>query len=271
MAMKMFCIIGDERIFRSKSPAMFSAVMKRVGIKGVYTPFKVKPQEIAQGMQSLRALNIDGANIAVPYKEAVIPYLDILSEGANIIGAINTIVLNNNEMKGYNTNAIGFMDTLEDAGFNVAGKSAIVFGAGGASKAVVFILNWLRAENIIVTGRNQEKISKVVNRINGQAELLESIADQPISANILINATSVSDPDEAPELAAMVSRLDLRDCELVIDLNYGRNNNFWKAMAAAKGIRFIDGLSILSNQARRCFKLWTRLDVEPREFIKALE
>ena len=75
----MFCIIGDERIFRSKSPAMFSAVMKRVGIKGVYTPFKVKPQEIAQGMQSLRALNIYGANIAVPYKEAVIPYLDILS------------------------------------------------------------------------------------------------------------------------------------------------------------------------------------------------
>ena len=86
-----------------------------------------------------------------------------------------------------------------------------------------------------------------------------------------MNATSVSDPDESSEMASLVSRLEPKNCELMIDLNYGRSNNFWKDKADAKGIRFIDGLPALAHQARRCFKLWTRLDVEPEEFIKALE
>ncbi len=269
--MKVFCILSDERAFRSKSPAMFSTVMKRVGIKGVYVPFKVKPKQLGPAIQSLRTLNIDGANITVPYKESVIPHLDILSEGANIIGAINTIVRNSDELKGYNTNAIGFMDTLEEAGFEVPDKTALVFGTGGAAKAVVFILNWLRAASIIVTGRSQDEMKKVVSRISGEARNLETISQQPVSANIVINATSVSDPEESPELAEIVNKLEVTDCELMIDLNYGRQNNFWTAKAAEKGIRFMDGLPALAHQASRCFKLWTRLDVEPAEFIKALD
>jgi shikimate dehydrogenase len=75
--------------------------------------FKVSPNDVGQALQSLRILNIAGANVTVPYKETVIPHMDILSEGANIIGAINTIVRNGAELKGYNTNAIGFMDALD--------------------------------------------------------------------------------------------------------------------------------------------------------------
>ena len=111
-------------------------------------PFKVAPEQLGQALQSLRVLNIAGANITIPYKEAVIPYLDVLSEGANIIGAINTIVLNGDKLKGYNTNAIGFMDALSYAGYEVEDKSAMVFGTGGAARAVVFILNWLRTKTI---------------------------------------------------------------------------------------------------------------------------
>jgi len=128
-------------------------------------PFKVDKGQIGPAMQSLRVLNIDGANVTVPYKETVIPHLDILSEGANIIGAVNTVVRNGETLKGYNTNAIGFMDTLEEIGFDVAGKTAVVFGTGGIAKAVVFILNWLRAESILVVGRNENSISGIVNNI----------------------------------------------------------------------------------------------------------
>jgi shikimate dehydrogenase len=268
--MKIFCILGDERAFRSKSPDIFTTVLKRVGIRGKYVPFKVDPGQIGPAMQSLRVLNIDGANITVPYKEAVIPHLDILSEGANIIGAINTIVRNGDELKGYNTNAIGFMDALEEIGFDVAGKRALVFGTGGIAKAVVFIFNWLRAESILIAGRNDGNIQKVVNQIGGEPIHLDALKDRSVSADIIINATSVSSHDEAPELAALVNGLDVRECELVLDVNYGRRTNFWQDMADARGIRFMNGLSTLAHQARRCFSLWTRIDVEPEEFKKAL-
>jgi len=140
--MKVFCIISDERAHRLKSPAIFTTVLKDMGIKGSYVPFQVAPDDVGQALQSLRILNIAGANVTVPYKEAVIPHLDILSEGANIIGAINTIVRNGNELKGYNTNAIGFMDALNEVEFDAEGASALVFGTGGGGQGghVYFIL-----------------------------------------------------------------------------------------------------------------------------------
>ena len=104
--MKVFCILSDERVYGSKSPAMFSRVLQRIGMQGVYVPFKIDPQHVGQALQSLRVLHIAGANVTVPYKEKVIPYLDELSEGANIIGAINTIVCNGDTLKGYNLSLI---------------------------------------------------------------------------------------------------------------------------------------------------------------------
>jgi shikimate dehydrogenase len=269
--MKVFCIISDERAFHSKSPLLFSAILNRVGIKGAYVPFKVNPENIGQAIHSLRILNLDGANITVPFKEAVIPHLDILSEGARIIGAVNTIVRKGDLLKGYNTNAIGFMDALSMAGFNVEGKSAVVFGTGGAAKAVVFVLNWLRAASIIVVGRNEEETKRVAANSGGEAKSLNALAALPLSANLIVNATSVSSHDESPELADWVGRLIIPRCELLMDLNYGRPQNFWQKFAEKNGIPFMDGLPALAHQARRSFALWTGLQVPPEEFLKVLK
>lgn len=269
--MKVFCILSDERAFRLKSPDMFSTVMKRLGIKGRYVPFAVKPEDIGQAIQSIRILNMAGVNITVPYKEKVIPFLDVLSEGANIIGAVNTIVCDGDILKGYNTNAIGFMDALSEADFDAEGKTALVFGTGGAAKSVVFILNWLRTDSIIVAGRRKEKALEIVDRFSGDAMPIYDLPDRPFPANIVVNATSVSSTDESPELAAVVEKLEIPECELVLDLNYGHTQNFWQDMAKARGIRFVDGLSTLAFQARRTFALWTGTQVPPEEFLKALD
>ena len=234
-------------------------------------PFKVAPEQIGGALQSIRILNIAGANITVPYKELVIPHLDILSEGANIIGAINTVVRNGDELKGYNTNAIGFMDALNDAGFDAEDKSALVIGTGGAAKAVVFILNWLRTRSIIVAGRNEERARQIVNRFSGEVKPMNTLPDQLLPVDLIVNATSVSSPEESPELAALVEKLHVPDCELVVDLNYDRPQNFWQDMARHKGIRFMDGLLSLAYQARRTFALWTGIQVPPEEFLKALD
>ena len=269
--MQVYCIIGDERAYRAKSTLIFTTILNRMGIKGAYVPFKVDPENIGQAMQSLRILNIAGANVTAPYKEAVVPHLDILSEGANIIGSINTIVCSGNSLKGYNTNAIGFMDALTDVGFDAEDKSALVFGTGGVAKAVVFILNWLRTKTIYVSGRDEAETHRMVKRFGGESLLLSELTGRLLSVHIVVNATSVSSTDESSEFDALVHSLDLPECELVMDMNYDRPQNFWQDMANDRGIPFADGLKALAYQARRTFALWTGLQVGPKEFISALK
>ena len=268
--MKVFCIISDERAYLSRSPAMFSAVLQRNGINGAYVPFKVAPEHVGHALQSLKYLGIAGANVTVPYKETVIPYLDILSEGANIIGAINTIVCMGDQLKGYNTNAIGIMDALSEAGFDIAGKSALVIGTGGAAKAVAFILNWLRADTVFITGRNAAGVTGLVDRFGGKPLPLDQLASETLPVELVVNATSASSAEEAPELADLARGLTLPQCQLFMDLNYGRRQNFWEEAALKRGIRFVDGLPALAYQARRTFALWTGLQVDPGEFLAAL-
>lgn len=268
--MQVYCILGDERVMRSKSPIIFSTVLKRIGLKAVYVPFSVDSLRIGSALQSIRVLNIAGANITIPFKEKVIPHLDVLSEGANIIGAINTIVRSGDILKGYNTNAIGFMDALNDSGFEVEGKSALVFGTGGAARAIVFILNWLRTTSIFVVGRDREKTLQIVERFGGEAMRPEDLADRTPAVEIVVNATSVSSPDESSDMAALLEKLSLKNCELVVDLNYGRSNNLWQDLSRRIGSRFMDGLSSLAYQSRRTLALWTGIQVPPEEFLKAL-
>ena len=268
--MKVFCIFSDQRAYQLKSPGMFSAVLKQQGILGTYVPFVVSPENLGKALQSLHILNIAGANVTVPYKESVIPFMDQLSEGANIIGAVNTIVRDGDRLKGYNTNAIGIMDALSEVKFEVDGKKALVFGSGGAARAVVFILNWLRADTIYVASRRLEKSKALVACFSGEALDLPDLPDRSLSVDIVINATSVSSPDESPEMAELVSRLNVSGCQLVFDLNYGRRDNFWQTTAKRLNVQFLDGLPALAYQARRTFALWTKLQVPSETFIKAL-
>ena len=268
---KVYCIFGDERVFNSKSPEMFTTVFQRVGIRGVYVPFMSRPEQIAEAVTSIRALNIAGANITVPHKESVIPHVDILSEGAKIIGAVNTIAWDREILKGYNTNAIGFMDTLEEIKWEVPGKRALVFGSGGAARAVVFILNWLRAEAVYIAARNEISAHEMADHLGGEAISFEDVSAAPVDVDLIINATSISAEDESPEFAALVSEFKLESCDLLLDLNYGREVNIWEQKAAANGVRFMDGLRTLAYQARRTFALWTGVQVEPNEFLTALD
>ncbi|MFO7709173.1 MAG: shikimate dehydrogenase [Desulfobacterales bacterium] len=269
--MKVFCILSDERAFHSRSPAMFSTVLRRQGINAVYVPFMVHPASLGRALEGLRVLNIAGANVTAPFKEAIIPHLDGLSEGARFIGAINTIVRDGDKLKGYNTNAIGIMDAMRAAGFNVEDRSALVFGTGGAARTVAFILTWLRAREVWVVGRNADRAREIVTAFSGRGMEPALLAGLPLPSQIVINATSVSSPDEAADLAALVEKLDLRGCELILDLNYGRRRNFWQEKAQGLGVPFMDGLSPLAFQARRTLQLWTGIQVPPEEFVDALQ
>ncbi len=261
---KVFAFLSDERAFTSKAPAVYRTLMELAGIRGTYTAFMVDPEDLEAAVQGLRALHIAGANIGIPYQEKIIPYLFALSEGAKIIGAVNTIVRHGRYYKGYNTNSLGFMDALGAVGFKTAAcKSALVVGTGGAARAAVFVLKWLGIPSLAITGRQLKHAEKVTNHIGGgQPNLLSSLADKPIKANIVINATPVSHADEASDLAVLIHRINLCDCQMVVDFNYDIHPNMWRELADRQGIKFMDGLSILGHQAKHMLALfWPGLEI----------
>ena len=267
----VFCLISDERVFAARSPAVFNRVMPIAGIKASYVPFRVAASYLGEALRGLKALNIAGANITVPYKETVIPYMDALSESANIIGAVNTLAFSGDQVKGYNTNAIAIMDALEEADFQPAGKNVLILGAGGAAKAVAFVLKWLKAEKIFIAGRNAKKTQALAARVSGTPLSFNDLADHGPRMHLIVNATTVSSTAESPEMARTAKALGLSSaCELIYDLNYGRSANIWQALAEERGVAFIDGLSTLSHQVRNSLFLWTGIEVDPEHFKKAL-
>jgi shikimate dehydrogenase len=267
----IYCIISDERVYRTRSPQMYNRILQQMGLTGAYVPFMVTSDDLGRALESLKVLHISGANITAPYKEKACRFVDVLSEGAQIIGSINTIVCKAGLLKGYNTNAIGFMDALSSLGIEVAKKRILVFGNGGMARAVAFILNWLRADKVMIVGRNKARTWALADQFSGQGLLLSDLDDQTFSVDIVVNATSVSSPDESPELSNYVSRLSLSGCHMILDLNYGRGVNFWQKRAEELEVAFEDGLSTLAFQARRTFSLWTGMDVPPQAFLNALQ
>ncbi len=267
----VFGIIADHRAGFSRSPVIFDRVMRSVGFNGMYLPFEVRPGRIGEALRALKPLGINGVNVTVPYKETVMPYLDILSEGANIIGAVNTIVWFENRLKGYNTNAIGFMDMLSDKGIDMTGRSAVVIGTGGMARAAAFILNWLKTDRVYVVGRSAEKIGAIVKgRIGGTGVQYSELNGRLPAADLVVNATAVSTAEESASMAERVRRLDPGLCRWVIDLNYGRPYSVWQEYADRSQAKFSDGLPVLARSARRSFFLWTRHPADQALFDAAV-
>jgi shikimate dehydrogenase len=131
---------------------------------------------------------------------------------------------------------------------------------------VVFILNWLLADTIHIAARNPEKTKRITEKIGGRSMALEVMESEPIAADIVINTTSVSDPEESPEMAGRVEKMQAPECKLLVDLNFGRQHNFWETWARRQNIAFMDGLPTLAHQARRSFLLWTGIQMPAEEF-----
>lgn len=267
---KAFCILGDERVFEQRSAAMFTGVMRNAYLKGAYVPYRVDFHQLGNAIKALNVLNMAGANVASPFKEAAIPWMDELSEAAQIIGSINTIIITGDQRKGYNTNAIGITHALKSVDFKPADKPAVVIGTGGAARTVAFVLNWLKAKPVYVVGRNHKKTVHITEKLGGEAVDLNDLSRVAKDAKIIVNATSVSTKEEGADFANQIAGLAPDDCELVFDLNYDRPKNCFQGLADKGEIQFMDGLTALAHQGSQTLALWTGTTIDPKEFLKAL-
>jgi shikimate dehydrogenase len=267
---KVFCILSDDRVFQTKSPDMFNSAIKHAGINGIYIPIKIKPDDLGKAIHGLKYLNFAGANIAVPYKEKVIPFLDMLSDEAEQIGAVNTLTIEDRTISGHNTNAAGFLRTIEEVRYHSENKSALIFGYGGAARAVLFALKHLKTKNFMITGRNPNKAKKLVSDLGGETIGFDELKARKLTADLVINATSAASHEESPEMAAIVENLTLKNCQWIIDLNYGRQNYFFRDLAQKSGTRFMNGIPMLAHQVSKSFALWTGIEIAPEIFLKGL-
>ncbi len=307
--MKVLCVLSDHRAHKSKSPRMHNAVIRALGLQEeyLYVPFQIDPACAGDAVAALRTLHVAGANVTVPCKELVIPHLDRLSPEAASVGAVNTIVPEEGGLAGYNTDIGGVQDALEFGQFELTGQTALLCGTGGAARGVLQALKGGGAARILLAGRDPAKTAALAQEFNAKevfgnqfhgsacpegfgcsdcggcdtrevdSQIIPLDIKDPaqmqqaaLEAALIINTTAVSDPAESPELAAVVAGLRARSGGLVMDINYGRKENLWQALAQRSDARFLDGLPMLAMQAARSFRLWTGIPVTGHEFLAPL-
>jgi len=254
-------IIGDP-VEHSVSPAMHNAAFSHLNLNYVYLPFHVSKENLPGAIAGIRSLNFKGVNITVPHKSAVIPYLDEIDTLAEGIGAVNTIVNENRILRGYNTDAPGFLHMLLLEGIDPSQKKIAILGAGGAAKAIAFILAD-KGSRLTILNRHLERAEKlagailhtfrkdVVARELNEKNLRVTLED----SEILINTTSVGMFPHSTEI--LVPPDMLRSGLTVIDIIYNPPKTRLLVEAEKRGLKTINGVDMLVAQGAIAFNLWT--------------
>ncbi len=259
----------------SLSPVMHNAAFESLGLEYIYLPFKVKSEDLKKAIEGARALNIRGLNVTIPHKVAVLPLLDELDVLAQKIGAVNTIVNSGGILKGYNTDAGGFLKPLLLKGVELSGKKVVVLGAGGSSRAISFILAQ-KGANLIILNRTFEraiKLAQIIEETLGRrSEALpldkENLSQALAKADILVNTTSIGMTphiDESPVPAEL-----LKPGLLVYDIVYNPLKTRLLKEAEKAGAEIIPGFEMLLWQGASSFKLWTGIEAPVEVMRKAL-
>jgi shikimate dehydrogenase len=260
---KVFAVIGDP-IAHSLSPPIHNAAFRSLGMDCVYVALRVRRAELKAAIEGIRSLGIAGINVTMPHKTAVLHLLDRANVTAREIGAVNTVIRTDGGLEGHNTDGEAAVATLMSLEKSLSDSAALILGAGGAARAVVYHLSKTVAA-ITILNRTRSKASRIAAeakswggiqcRSNGLNKT--SLRKEMGRANVLINTLPV---DIFPKFASMLMQQQLiRGDTIVLDVNYHSRNGFL-AEARVAGAKVADGLDMLVRQAALSFRLWTGRD-----------
>jgi shikimate dehydrogenase len=234
----------------SRSPAMHNAALAELGLDWLYVPLPLPPERFEQTVRALPASGFKGINVTVPHKRAAYELADVHTPDAAAIGAVNTLSFADGEIEGHNTDAQGFLDALGTA---VAGQKALVLGAGGSARAVIWALREAGAAEVAVWNRTPERAVTLAGEFGIRH------VGRPEPADLLVNCTSIGLDPETTRVEA-VEALGLTDYDpppAVADLVYGERPTPLVAWASEAGSRVIEGLEVLVRQGARSLERWT--------------
>jgi shikimate dehydrogenase len=272
--MQELVAVFGQPVAENPTQVMIEAAFRDMNLDWRYLTIEVAPVDLPDAIRGMRAMNFRGGNCTIPHKVAVIPLLDDLTPTAKAIGAVNCIVRRGDKLLGDNTDGKGFLQSVQELG-PVAGKRAVLLGAGGAARAVGVELLNAGAAHVTVVNRSEKRGQELVAVLQkvapGKADFVLWQGDYPVPADtdILINSTSIGlfpDTSRVP-----VRRDTLRPTMVVCDVIPNPPRTAFLAEAAAAGCRTLDGLGMLVNQGVIGIRLWTGRDPKPAVMRQALE
>lgn len=256
------CGIMAYPVEHSLSPLMHNFYAEQMGIDFAYVPFKVQKEQVEAAIKGAYALNLTGMNVTVPHKQTVIPYLKELDSAARSIGAVNTLVRTEGGYKGYNTDAAGFLRAIKGAGIHISGKDCLLIGAGGAAKAVAYILGEQGAASVIVLNRNEQRAWALAQEMNQLFQRnfmtalgLHDYGKLEKKSWLAIQTTTVGmHPDI--EASPVQDKAFYKKISVAMDVIYTPAKTQFMTLVEEAGGRAIGGLDMLIYQGIEAFELW---------------
>lgn len=253
-------------IGHSRSPAMHNAAFAAAHIEGVYLPLAVPPPRLAPAVAGLVALGFRGCNVTIPHKQAVLPLMHELSPAARAIGAVNTIIIEGEHLRGDNTDAPGFWADLLELGIAVeveqAGR-ALILGAGGSARAVCYALASHHIPTTVLARRPEQSGELVASlrphlapTVDLQAQSWRVLAEIASEHTLIVNCTPLGMHPHSTA-SPWPSVLSFRPEQIVYDLVYNPAHTQLMRQARAHGARAYNGLGMLVQQGALAWSLWT--------------
>lgn len=250
-----YLLIGNP-VVQSVSPFMHNTALQHHSLAGEYVAVSVALPDINSVVAHFNSNVFLGANITIPHKETLFEAVDSLSEEAMEIGAINTITKAEGKIKGHNTDEYGFSVPIEEFRDELEANRAIIFGTGGATKAVIYALEGFGIEEIILVSRRpaqyQEEVSNKIIRCN--YDNWSAYSDE---ASIIINATPLGMVPNTSASPVKEQETELLEGKICYDIVYNPRMTTFLRQAEKAGGKPVGGLDMLIYQAAKSFKLWT--------------
>ena len=275
---EFFGLLGSP-VRKSLSPAMHNANFRALGMNAVYTPYEVTEETVGNVIPALETLRFKGLNVTMPLKQKIIDYLDELDDTASLCNAVNTVYWKNGRLCGSNTDGVGFVRGLKEQGqYDPAGKSCLIFGAGGASRGVAFALAAAGVGSISLWKRNSgdEKLKKLASGLNAyrsgvckvQSSDSDDIPGLINSSELIINATPLG---MAPNTDATPFDTNLLGTgHMVCDLVYVPHDTLLLRQAEKRGARILYGYWMTIWQGVEAYRKWTGREPDVEVMTKTI-
>lgn len=247
-----YMVVGHP-IGHSLSPLMHELALRHHGLSGRYHAIDLEPADLQTFISRINRDELLGANVTIPYKRDFLTVVDRLDETARAVGAVNTLVKRSGELIGYNTDVDGFLKPLEPYAGRLSGAGAIVFGSGGASRAVIHALKLMDVSEITVVSRSPGSMElegvSACGYENWQARLEE--------CELLVNTTPLGMAPDTGRSVIRDSEAELLEGRICYDLVYNPLRTRFLEQAEEAGATAIGGLEMFIGQGDRAFELWT--------------
>lgn len=259
-------------VSHSRSPRLHGFWLRELAIDGAYLPLAVAPEDLEQALRALPVLGFRGVNLTVPHKERALALMDELDPVAQRIGAVNTVVVDDNgRLLGSNTDPYGFIENLREQvpDFSASRGPALVLGAGGAARAVVVALLDAGVPEVIVVNRSLDRAEELARALGGPItprpweERHSLVADAALVVNTTVLGMTGQPPLEI-DLARAAPRT------IVTDIVYSPLETPLLRMARAAGLVGVDGLGMLIHQARPGFAAWFGKSAYPSDALRTM-